>query len=75
MKTNQSDIYFITYRKGDDNLLEGFKGKLQRKGLEALMMLKGEETILQTMNGGTEYGIGKMRFSKLVFDVENLEYP
>ena len=51
MKTNQSDIYFITYRKGDDNLLEGFKGKLQRKGLEALMMLKGEEAILQTMNG------------------------
>ena len=45
MKTNQSDIYFIKYRKGDDNLLEGFKGKLQRKGLEALMMLKGEEFI------------------------------
>ena len=50
MKTNQSDIYFIKYRKGDENLLEGFKGKLQRKGFEALMMLKGEEAILQTMN-------------------------
>ena len=29
----------------------------------------------QARRNGTEYGIGKMRFSKLVFDVKNLEYP
>ena len=50
MKTNQSDIYFLTYRKGEENLIEGFKGKLQKKGLEALVMQRGEESVLKTMN-------------------------
>ena len=55
--------------------METSTDKIGKVFLDLAPYLKFYSTYANDFKTGTEYGIGEMRFSKLVFDVKNLEYP